>query len=124
MARASEASICPIFACACGLRRICAVSMPGSRTSPEKSPRPVMSFSSSTRLIGAPKILFLEISFMAGAPSHFGRGVERGPNDVLITGAAAQTAGERLPYIRLGWRGVLRQEVDQRHQKSGRAIAT
>src|ERR1700716_4174020 len=47
--------------------------------------------------------------------------VERGVDDALIAGAAAQIARDRDPHLLLGRIGIVAQEFDQRRQHAGRA---
>ena len=83
-------------ACATLLRRNAACSMPGSSTSSTNSAWPRSSRASSLRLIGAPKFRVVMVS----APQPFG-GQRTAADDVLVAGAAAKIAGERLADLRL-----------------------
>src|SRR5437016_2379149 len=45
--------------------------------------------------------------------------VERGGDDALVAGAAAQVAGDRHPHLLLGRIGIVAQELGQRDQHPG-----
>src|SRR5262249_30479662 len=51
------------------------------------------------------------------------RGIERGGNDALVAGAAAEVAGDRHAYLLLGWIGIVAQEFGERDQHARRAEA-
>src|SRR5262249_51972716 len=51
------------------------------------------------------------------------RGIERRDDDILVAGAAAEIARNGDPHLLLGRVGVIAQELEQRGQHAGRAIA-
>ena len=56
------------------------------------------------------------------SPHRLGRR-HHGIDDILIAGAAAEIAGQRLAHLVFGWRGVFAQEGRHGHQDARRAVA-
>src|SRR5438067_837479 len=82
-----------------------------------KEPRPVRSLRSSLRATLRP--IQLRVSVAAISRPH---GLD-GLDNVLIAGAAAEVALEPLADLRLGRRGVLVEQADDRHDHPGGAEA-
>src|SRR5579862_1085723 len=116
--RAAATSIERMRAWATLLRRKAACSMQGSSTSSTNSAWPLSSRASSLRVMGAPKLRVV----IRSTPQPFG-GKHHGLDDMLVTGAAAEVAGQRLANLRLIWGRPFVEETLHGHQDAGRAIA-
>src|SRR5436305_5569089 len=96
-------------ACACGLRRIAANSIPGRDKSSVYIAAPVISRGSSRRRIPDPKIRELMASSLLCRER--GRGIANGAHDVLIARAAAHVAVEALPDLAIRRVGIRPKEL-------------
>src|SRR5450631_1031712 len=103
--------------CATWLRSSAACSIPGSSTSSMISAWPVSSLRSSLRLTGSPRVRV----DIGSAPDRFRRR-HHGIDDVLVTGAAAQIARQRLADFCFGRRGVFVEKGRHGHEDAGRAV--
>ena len=112
-ASALDVSILRILACAWGLLSTRPTSMPGADMSAPKRARPVTLSTPSGRTGRVPMVLYLvepasdllSSGIGASLPFHFLRGVEHRADDLVITRAAAEIAGE--PVAHLGLRRVV-----------------
>src|SRR5450432_3755938 len=107
-----------ILACATWLRRNATCNMPGNSTSSTNRACPVRSLRSSLRLIGSPKVRV----DIPSTPHSFGGRHDR-VDDILVAGAAAQIARQRLAYLVFAWRSVFIEKRCHRHQNTRRAVA-
>src|SRR5690349_15758250 len=124
-----------IFACAYGERRKNAKLWCGSVTSSVYWPAPVRKRMSSLRsmrepigpvglVAGRAAGLAAVVSVMAGSSScHFRKAVFHGLHDVVVSGAAAEVAVERLADLGLGGLLGLAGEPDRGHHHARRAEA-
>src|ERR1700724_415303 len=99
------------------LRRKAACSMPGSSTSSTNNAWPLSSRASSLRGMGAPKLRVV----IRSTPQPFG-GKHHGLDDMLVTGAAAEVAGQRFADFRLIRCRRFVKEALHGHQDAGRTI--
>src|SRR5229473_1994102 len=112
-----------IRARACGLRRKAACSAPGNGMSSTKAPSPRSSFGSTLRSMRAPNIRVDMRAPYLCSPEQFGGATHRG-DDVEISGAAAEVAGQQVPDAIVGEIKRLRllEAPDDVHHHSGRAV--
>src|SRR5882757_4181711 len=92
--------------------------MPGSSTSSMNKAWPVRSLRSSLRLTGSPNVRV----DIPSAP-HPNRGRHHGVDDVLVAGAAAEIARQRLADLVFAGRGVFVEKCRHGHENAGRAVA-
>src|SRR5262245_10754881 len=121
---AFETSTFATLALANGLRTTARCSMPGSVRLSTKFPCPVTSEASSLRGTDVPT----NFSVIAISPpsslraGHLTGGVEDRLHDVVVAGAPAEVALERLADLLVGWVRVLLQVADRRHDHARRAV--
>src|SRR5882672_9136834 len=128
---AAEVSIDLMIACACGLRKILPTSMPGRNRSAPNLARPV-TLSIPSCLTGEVPTIF---SFLSGlkpllsrivdmsGPSHFLGGRQHRTDDLVVSGAPAQIAGEPVAHLGFGRVGIALEQRLGGDQDAGRTDA-
>src|SRR6478672_7482032 len=131
-ASARDVSIDRIFACAYGLRRIAACTMPGRRMSSRYVPLPRMNRASSLRFsrpkpmgrscvaLGRFSTVAIASCLLSRRRRVLGGPADRG-NDVLVARAPADRARDGRADLEVRRVGVLVQERPRGHEHPGRA---
>src|SRR6266851_247711 len=119
-ARAREASMRLMRACANGLRSSRACSRPGNWTSPTYCVRPVTFSGASNRGTDTPmprtsRLVFITVVMCSALPHLASRFGDRSDH-LRIARAPTQVAGDAEPNLGLGWRRVLGEQRTGRHQ--------
>ncbi len=126
-ASAAAKSIERIAACGCGLRRVVPHSIPSAHRSDEYANSPFTLSLPSGRSALSPMPSRIPGDRTSAVPVALTRSPSRCEphrvEDLLVAGAAAEVAGERLADLGLARRGVAREQVVRRHDQARRAEA-